>query len=214
MPKIRFPFFPTLVTAALLVCGFLWLREGVTSAIYRDKLETLAVEYAALAEQYNEAVRQSAITELEVTEDEVTVLIRTLDGTIRRIQTPFHPQRELYVDYLTGDGRIWIRRLFDQSTPPDEALVIDPVWDQVDWSAGNVNYGKAIYRSLEPGIWSIQVSGNGALSLEKVAASRSDLLQASPAIRSYEEIRLALDAEVKAISLRDIWNYCLNGIRE
>ena len=200
--------FPALVTAALVLCGFFWLREEVTSAIYRNKLEAMAAEYSTLAEQYNQAVRQSAITELEVTDATLTVLIRTADGTIRRIPTPFDPNREIYVDYLVGDGRIWIRRLFDQSTPPERAMVIDPLWDVVDWRTSGLRFGKAIYRSLEPGIWSIVVSGNGSLSLDRIADSRPDQLQASPAIRSYEEFKLSLDQEVQAIGLKDIWNYC------
>ena len=205
---------PTLVTTALVLCGFFWLREEVTSSIYRNKLEAMAEEYAALADRYNQAVRESAITELEVTGDTVTVLIRTDDGAIRRIPTPFDPSREIYVDYLVGNGRIWIRRLFDQSTPPEKAMVIDPLWNVVDWRAGGLSYGKAIYRSLEPGIWSIVVSGNGSLNLERVAESRQDQLQASPAIRSYEEIKLSLDREVQAIGVKDIWAYCTKGLRK
>jgi len=204
-------FIPSLLTACVVVCGYFWLREEVTSRIYRNKLETMAGEYAALADQYNRAVRQSAITELEVTETSVAVLIRTIDGQIRRIETPFNPKREVFVDYLVGDGRIWIRRVFDQATPPENALVIDPVWEAVDWKRGGLNYGKIIYRALEPGVWSIQVSGNGALTLEPVDTSRVELLQASPEIRTYEEIKLQLDQEVQSIRLKDLWNYCLSG---
>ncbi|HSH09157.1 MAG TPA: hypothetical protein VK995_02130 [Oceanipulchritudo sp.] len=207
-------FIPTLLTACVVVCGYFWLREEVTSRIYRNKLEIMAGEYAALADQYNHAVRQSAITELEVTESSVNVLIRTFDGQIQRVETPFDPKREIFVDYLVGDGRIWIRRIFDQATPPENALVIDPVWEVVDWKRGGLNYGKIIYRSLEPGIWSIQVSGNGALTLEPVEASRADQLQASPQIRSYEEIKIQLDREVQAIGLKDLWDYCRSGFCE
>jgi hypothetical protein len=207
-------FFPLLVTTALLTGGFFWLKEEVTSSIYRSKLEAMAAEYTALADRYNHAVRQSAITELEVAGDTVTVLIRTTDGRIRRIPTTLDPRHEIYVDYLVDNGRIWIRRIFDQTTPPEKALVIDPVWDVVDWDTSGLEFGKAIYRALQPGIWSIQVSGNGALSLERVAESRPEFLQASPEIRSYEEIKLSLDREVEAIGLKDIWNYCTGWVRE
>jgi len=206
-------FLPGLLTTLLVVCGFFWLREEVTSRIYRNKLETLAGEYAALADQYNHAVRQSALTELEVTTDSVTVLIRTIDGQIRRIPTPFDPRREIFVDYLVGNGRIWIRRIFDQATPPEKALVVDPVWEAVDWKKAGLNYGKIIYRSLQPGLWSIQVSGNGALTLEPVAETRVEQLVASPEIQTYEEIQIKLDQEVKDIRFRDLWNFCLSGLK-
>ncbi len=211
MQRISRFFWPGLLTAGLVVCGFFWLKEEVTSRIYRNKLEVLAGEYAALADQYNHAVRQSAITELEVTADSVAVLIRTIDGEVRRVPTPFNPRKEIFVDYLIGNGRIWIRRIFDQATPPEQALVVDPLWDSVDWKKAGLSYGKIIYRSLDPGLWSIQVSGNGALTLEPVAASTVTRLVASPEVRSYEEIQLELDQSVKDIQFKDMWAFCLNG---
>ncbi len=206
--------FPGLLLAGLMVCGFFWLREEVTSRIYRQKLETLAGEYAALAEQYNYAVRQSAITELEVTESSITVLIRTIDGQVRRVPTPYLPDREIFIDYLVGQGRIWIRRIFDQQTAPEDALVIDPIWEVVDWQDASLQYGKVIYRSLSPGIWSIQVSGNGSLSLEEVEASRPEALAADLQLRSFEEIRLSMDEEAKSITLQDMWRFCLSGFSD
>jgi hypothetical protein len=197
--------FPTILTIAIVLGGYFWMRQEITSRIYREKLDELASQYSALAEQYNTAVRQSAITELEVTADSVAVLIRTVDGSIRRIPTPFSPKRELYVDYVVGNGRIWIRRVFDDSTPPENALVIDPVWETVDWQNDSLSYGKAIYRTLQPGIWAISVSGNGSLSLEKVQASQVARLQAGPEIRTYEEMKIALEAEVKQIGMDDWW---------
>jgi hypothetical protein len=205
---------PGLLAAGLCVCGFFWLREEVTTRIYQQKLEALAGEYAELADQYNHAVRQSAITELLVGENQVTVLIRTVDGEVRRIETPFDPRREIFVDYLVSNGRIWIRRLFDQSTPPEDGLLIDPEWDVIDWKSPDIQYGKAIYRSLQPGTWSIQVSGNGALSLERAPDSRPELLASAPAIRSYEEIRIAMDQEIESISFQDLWNFCISPLRE
>lgn len=205
--------FPALLTAAIVLGGYFWMREEVTSRLYREKLDQLASQYSALAEQYNNAIRQSAITELEVTEDRIAVLIRTADGSIERIPTPFSPDRELYVDYIVGDGRIWIRRVFNASTPPERAVVIDPIWKTVDWDAMELSYGKAIYRTLQPGIWSIQVSGNGALSLERVDSTRVVALQASPEVRTYEDMQIALDAEVQSIGARDIWHFFLGAFK-
>lgn len=199
---------PAFLTTCVMVSGFFWLREEVTSQIYRNKLESMAAEYAELADRYNHAVRQSAITELEVTEASVAVLIRTIDGEVKRIATPYDPREEIFVDYLVGNGRIWIRRVFDDNTPPENGLVIDPVWDRVDWKDSGLSYGKVVYRALEPGTWSIQVSGNGALSLEPATSSHPDALAAAPEIRSFEEIQLALEAEVQAITFEDLWDYC------
>lgn len=211
MQRISRYFLPGLLTAGIIVCSFFWLKEEVTSRIYRNKLELLAADYAALADQYNHAVRQSAITELEVTTDSVSILVRTIDGEVRRIATPFNPKKEIFVDYLVGNGRIWIRRVFDQATAPENALVIDPLWDFVDWKGAGLNYGKIIYRSLDPGLWSIQVSGNGALTLEPVDSSTISQLVASPEVRSFEEIRIELDQSVKDIRLADLWHFCLGG---
>ena len=112
MPNFTRYIFPGFLAACVVVSGFFWLREEVTSQIYRNKLESMAAEYAELADRYNHAVRQSAITELEVTVDSVAVLIRTIDGEVKRIATPFNPREEIFVDYLVGNGRIWIRRVF------------------------------------------------------------------------------------------------------
>ena len=204
MPRFPRFLFPAIWTSLLLLGAFFWVREEAVSRIYREKLDSLSTDYANLARHYNHAVRQSALTELEVTPDSVDVLIRTIDGDIRRIPTPFDPQGEIYLDYLVGNGRIWMRRIFDASTPPAEGLLIDPLWNEVDWPRAGMQYGKAIYRSLEPGIWSIQVSGNGALSLLPVDRSRLQYLEANPQIRSYEEIQTEIDQEIREIGFADI----------
>lgn len=67
-----------------------------------------------------------------------------------------------------------------------------------------------IYRSLSPGIWTIQVSGNGSLNLEPSAAANTDSLVSAPPIQSFEEIKLALDEEVRSINLVDIWAFCIS----
>ncbi len=203
-------FVPGLLSAAICVCGYLWIREEVTSRIYQQKIQSLAADYSALAARYNHAVKQSAITELEVDQNSIAVLIRTIDGTLRRIETPYHPDKEIFIDYIVGNGRIWIRRIFDQATPPESALVIDPVWETVDWSENALKYGKVIYRSLSPGIWSIQVSGNGSLNLEPSVHSKANMLAAAPEVQSYEEIKLAMDQEVRAITLYDLWAFCIS----
>jgi hypothetical protein len=207
IPRQAFTFIFSLLFVGL---GFMWVREGVTNRIYRDKLDELAADYAALTVHYNEAVRRSAVSELEVTEDSLNILVRTTEGIIQRIPTPYDPNREIYVDFLLGNGRIWIRRVFDDQTPPSEAIVIDPVWDIVDWESPDLSYGKAVYRSLTPGLWSIQVSGNGSLSLEPVPYTLVDRLKSAPEVRSYEEIQIAIESEIKQITFKDMLDVGLN----
>lgn len=202
---------PGILTFAISMGGYFWLREGVTSSIYRAKLDALAADYMELTKQYNEAIKRTAVTELEVTEKTVAIIIRTADGEIQKLDTPFNPAREIYVDYVVGNGRIWIRRIFDSFTRPDEAMVIDPVWEDIDWATANLDYGKAVYRALEPGIWAIQVSGNGSLSLEKSELSVRANLEAAPRIRSYDELHAEVQQEVREIGPKDIWTYATGG---
>ena len=194
--------------SSLLTGGYFWLHQHLTTGIYRSKLQTMAADYGALIERYNDAVRRSAITELEVTENSLTVVIRTHDGQIRRIPTPFSPDSEIFVDYLVSDGRLWIRRVFDQATPPEQAVVIDPVWETVNWRDATLRYGKIVYRELQTGTWSIQVSGNGALSLEPTTRAQPDLLNAVPVtFRGFNEVEVELDAALEEIQLTDVWRY-------
>ena len=198
----------SVMVGAVVLLGFFLLRNQIVTSIYQDKVAALAADYTALAEQYNLAVQRTAVTELEVGADSLAVRIRTLDGEIRLIPTPFDPRHEIFVDYLVGDGRIWIRRVFDQSTPPERALVIDPLWADADWSKPGLSHGQAIYRALRPGVWSIQVSGNGALSLEPRDRSLPEQLVAKPPVRSFEEMQMELQQDVGAIGLEDIWHFC------
>lgn len=219
MPKFLRLFSPsaiyqTVVGCAVVLLGFFLLRNQIVTAIYRDKVTTMAAEYATLAEQYNLAVQQTAVTELEVGEGRLSVRIRTLDGRVQMIPTPFDPRREIYVDYLVGDGRIWIRRIFDQATAPERAQVIDPIWADVDWDRPGLSHGQAIYRALEPGIWTIQVSGNGSLSLERRNRSAPEQLVASPPVRAFEQTQMEIRQETQDIGIQDIWRFCTGWLSQ
>ena len=104
------------------------------------------------------------------------------------IQTPFDPSREVYVDYLVANGRLWIRRLFDEQTPPDKGLVIDPTWTEINWQQSGVTYGKAVYRRLEEGRWTITVTGDGSLGLARQQGKERPALVPTPPIRDYRQI--------------------------
>src|SRR5690606_19499101 len=109
-----------LLTVAGAMVGYRLVESKITADIYRDRLVTLSEDYETLRRTYNEAVRRTAVTELLVEGDTVCVVIRTAAGVLRKIATPYSPDSEVYVDYVVVDGRLWIRRVFDAHTPPEQ----------------------------------------------------------------------------------------------
>jgi hypothetical protein len=184
--------------------GFRVLRSEIAAAVYRDRLASLAKDYEALRGRYNEAVKQSAVTELVVKEGRLSVEVRSREGVVRTIATPLDPSREVYVDYAVVGGRLLIRRVFDAKTPPEEGQVIDAALAGVDWNSPEASHGKAVYRTLGEGRWTISVSGNGALTLSKNDSAEPMSLVSAPPLRTYEEELAAMKAEVEAIGFRDV----------
>ena len=90
-----------------------WLRTEMSVAEYRQKLQALGHRYEQLRETYNEAVTRTAVTELVVDQGHLFVVVRTIQGVTQKIETPFDPYGEVYVDYVVIDGRLLIRRVFD-----------------------------------------------------------------------------------------------------
>ncbi|GIK18711.1 MAG: hypothetical protein DYG93_09840 [Leptolyngbya sp. PLA2] len=184
------------------VLGYRFLRSQAEAAVYRDRLATLAEEYEGLRATYNEAVRRTAVTELVVRDGRLSVRVRTADGAIRETPTPYDPRGEVYVDYVVRDGRLWIRRVFDASTPPSRAVVIDPAFGEVAWGDGEV--GKAVYRSLGEGRWVVSVTGGGSLGLVRAGDADEVELSSAPAVRDYEPALREADAAARAIGLREV----------
>ena len=189
--------------------GYRFVRADVAADVYRQRLVDLAGEYDALRDQFNEAVRRTAVTELLVEELDdgsltLDVRVRSQAGTVERIETPFDPRGEIYVDYIVREGRLWIRRVFDDKTAPGDGLVIEPVTDDVDWDEATV--GKAVYRSLDPGRWVVTVTGTGSLGLVRVAGEGDgEDLQVAPAVRDYSGITDQADGEVDSIGWDEVW---------
>src|SRR5512134_1848657 len=138
------------VLALTGLAGHQLLRMGLAADVYRARLEQTVQDYEILRGQYNQAVRRTAVTELIVEDGRLAVAIRDAGGEIRRIETPFDPSREIYVDFVVLDGRLWIRRVFDDRTPPEQGVLIDPALAQIDWSGDEAAHGKAAYRALGP----------------------------------------------------------------
>lgn len=121
-----------LLRAVAGLFGFRLIHSQIITDLYRDRLLSLGRDYDQVRGSYNEAVRKTAVTELIVQNGTICVAIQTADGAERVIQTPFDPSHEVYVDYLVANGRLWIRRVFDEQTPPDKGLVIDPTWTDIN----------------------------------------------------------------------------------
>jgi hypothetical protein len=191
----------TLLLVALLatggVAGYQLLRTGLAADVYRARLEQAVGDYEALRGQYNQAVRRTAVTELIVADGRVSVRIRDAGGIIRSLETPFDPAREIYVDFVVIDGRLWIRRVFDDRTPPEQGVLVDPALAEIDWSASPAAYGKATYRALTPGRWVVSVTGDGSLGLTRASDDVPSELAPPPPVRDYEPVESELDTALR-----------------
>jgi len=199
------------ITLAVLCVGGLsffayrMLRADIAASVYRQRLEKVATEYNALAARYNEAVRKTAVTELVVMGRILSVTVRDADGVVTTVPTPFDPAKEIYVDYVVLDGRLWIRRVFDESTAPERGVLIEPTLAKVNWEDPKLAHGQAVYRSLSDGRWVVSVSGDGALGLTKSADNAPTDLAVRPEIKKFDEVTAEADAQASAIGFGDIW---------
>ncbi|MFT5442996.1 MAG: hypothetical protein ACI8W3_002041 [Myxococcota bacterium] len=164
------------------------LEASLATEVYRERLAEMSADYETLRGRYNEAVRRTAVTELVVEGDTLTVVIRTAEGELQSLRSPYDPSREIYVDYVVLDGRLWIRRLFDDATAPEEGMIVDPRFVDVDWDAEGESHGKAAYRSLTPGRWVVDVTGDGSLGLARRDDDVPVRLAPPPEVRRYEAI--------------------------
>ncbi|MEZ6317220.1 MAG: hypothetical protein R3B49_00500 [Phycisphaerales bacterium] len=197
------------VIAAVAVAGLYGLqlaRAGAEREIYRDRLRELAGQYEDLRGVYNEAVRKTAVTELIVADGKLHVRVRNAEGVIQEIETPYDPRREVYLDYVLVEGRVWIRRVFDEQTPPSEGVVIDPRLAHIDWDLSGAEVGKAVYRSLSDGRWVVSVTGTGSRGLVKLGDGAGEVaLSPPPAVVEYETVEAEIEAEIERVKLRDLW---------
>jgi hypothetical protein len=170
------------------LAGFRLVQKGVEAEVYRERLVAVAHDYEELRSRFNEAVRRTAVTELVVEDGALSVAIRNAAGEVQRFETPYDPSREIYVDYVVLDGRLWIRRVFDAETPPEHGMVIDPGLAEIDWNADPEGHGKAAYRSLEEGRWVVSVTGDGSLGLTRSQGEARPILAPPPPVREYDPV--------------------------
>lgn len=191
--------------------GYIAVKSHLESEIYRDRLQALGEDYTRLAADYQDAVRKSAVTELRVRDNQLSVLVRTMEGVLEEIPTPFDPRREIYVDYVVLDNRLWIRRIFDHETPPSEAILINPRLLDINWDErSGQEYGKAVYRRLGEGRWAVTVTGSGALGLRQVSADSSIDLVTPPEIRDFSELQESIRKDISEIGPGEVVRRLLN----
>ena len=193
------------------MAGYRMTKSQMAAQVYRQRLQKLSENYETLRTTYNEAVRRTAVTELVIKADQLSVHVRTADGEARKIETPFDPDQAVYVDYVVKDGRLWIRRVFDEYTPPGKGVLIDPKLGAIDWDAQSVEHGKAVYRRLSEGRWVVTVTGDGSLGLEKRDADAPAELSPPPKVRDYEQMQQQLQKQIDEVSATDVMHYWLGG---
>jgi len=186
------------------VIGLKIAKAQAINQVYQDRIRDLSTDYESLAAQYNQAVRQTAVTELVVKDRKITVEIRTIEGEQETIQTPCDADKEIYVDFALIAGRLWIRRVFDADTPPSQATIINPKLANIDWDSEGALVGQAVYRQLDEGRWVVNAAGDGALALTKVPDDQIVNLSPPPSIKSYEEVQSQVDEELDSITWRDV----------
>lgn len=202
------------LSTAGVIFGYRFVRADLASEVYRERLSELSAAYQDLALEYNRAVARTAIAELVVENRTLSVRIRNDAGVVETIETRFDPAGEIYVDYAVVDGRLWIRRVFDELTAPSEGLVLDPSLGAVDWESEQAAYGKAIYRSLTEGRWVVSVTGSGALGLVRADPETEHALSRAPSIEEFETIADDADAAVTEIDAGEVIGRLLGRSRD
>lgn len=189
----------------VVAAGLVFSRAQVETEIYRQRLVDLHGEFETLAGQFDRVVQRSAVTELEVIDGRINVLIRSANGVLECIPTRFSAADTIHVDFLVRDGRLWIRRIYDDQTPPEKGQVIDPQWAVVDWRDPKVTRGQTIYRGqLEDGRWVINVSGSGSMELVRVGPNEPHELVFAPQLLDAEELTRSIVDARKGVTTVDV----------
>lgn len=197
-------------TASLI--GLRLVRSHLAGDVYRARLTSLAGDYETLHARYEEALRRTAVTELRVEDGRLSVVVRTADGRLREIPTPYDPRREIYVDFAVVDGRLWIRRIFAEDTPPREGIAIDPALAEIDWEDPGTAFGKAAYRTLGEGRWVVSVTGDGSLGLAPAPGDAVVALAPPPPVRKLEPVASRVDERLAAIGPEELAGLLLDAL--
>jgi len=201
----------SLTAAALLgavgvisIAGLRAARADAAQRLYKERLRETAERYESLRSHYNTAVRETAVTELLVRNNRVCVTVRTIEGDLRTIETPYRADDEIYIDFALVAGRLWIRRVFDEHTAPSDAVAVDPALADIEWNDPNAHLGRAVYRTLAEGRWIVSTTGDGALTLTQRPEGEAISLAPPPELGAFDELVDEIDAKIESISAADI----------
>ena len=197
-----------LAVAALLYGGYRVLREGARASVYRQRLQELSEKNSALRERFNHVISETAVTELRVQDGKLTAAVVSPEGVLQTLDLSYSPQSEIHVDYIIRGGRLWIRRVYDQDTPPQQGTLIDPKLANIKFRSDE--HGISIYRTLGEGRWVISVTPNGALSLQQQPLSSGPTkLFAAPEIMDFEALEQDANQQLDQVSALDLLKLAL-----
>jgi hypothetical protein len=176
-----------ILLCALVVLGYQFFKmkmlvghykEGVVEITQKyqgvlDEYNRAADMFRELKTRYNEVLARTIITELKVENNKCSVILKNSEGVLAEIPIDVNLLKEVFVDYIFFDNRLFIRRVFDSGTAPERApdiLALQNVRGflpaAIDWSNPKFRFGKSIYRKLTDGTWMITVTGGGALDID------------------------------------------------
>lgn len=181
-----------------------WGKAAVMRDAYRARLSDLEARHNALVADYNQAVARTAVCEVRQAGGKLSVVVRTCDGRTEEFPLAFDPTREIHFDFVCLDGRLLMRRVYDDQTAPQNGVLIQSSLAQVDWSGHGDDHGLVLYRPVPEGRYALKVSGNGALTLEQLDAAEINRLEHAPLLRRYEQVAPMHEAD-RQPSAGEIW---------
>jgi hypothetical protein len=193
-------------------------RGNAVADIYRQRLQDLSGKYQDLRQQYNQVVRQTAVTELVQEKGRLNVVVRTAEGVLQTIPTRLDPKREIHVEYVIQNGRLWIRRAYSLSDPDGhgearaDVRLINPLLADLPWATDPDLQGLEVFRGdLSEGRWVVTATGNGALALTKLKPGEPARLSGPPAVGAYPELQREVQSEIDKLSVVEIAQRMLSG---
>lgn len=209
------------ILALVGLCGAAFYqhsRGNIVADIYRQRLQDLSGKYQDLRQQYNQVVRKTAVTELVQEKGKLNVVVRTAEGVLETIPTTLDPKREIHVEYVVQNGRLWIRRAYSLSDPDGhgearaDVRLINPNLADLPWATDPNLQGLSVFRrDLSEGRWVVTATGNAALALTKLKPGEPARLSGPPAVNAFPELQREIQADIDKLSVVEIAQRMLGG---
>ena len=180
--------FWSILLCLVIVAGYQFFKMKMLVGHYKEGVVEITQKYQNVLDEYNKAVNmfgelktrynevlaRTVITELKVENNKCSVILKNSEGVLAEIPVEVNLGKEVFVDYIYFDNRLFIRRVFDSGTAPERAADILALQNirgflpaAIDWSDPKFRSGKSIYRKLADGTWMITVTGGGALDIDR-----------------------------------------------